>query len=1132
MKTIFKWLAWCYCSLICMNTHAQSWQWMKGGYNGESHGLYVATDVNENVYNAGINFGNTHFGPYLTPPGAGIGNLELVKYDSLGNVGWLIYLNSPLGSFPAGLTTDLFGNTYLIGVYRDSVCTLGSHTLINPDWPGSGSVHMGSACFFIAKINTSGSILWTKNVGNVDDEWGNLGSDITTDQCGNIFIACSFINNPAIGSYSFSNEGHTNFLVAKLDSSGSIEWAKDFPSRKWDWPTGIKVSALGNVFISGMFNSDTLQFGTTILTDTSTPLATGGAKNPSIFIAKLDGSGNPVWAKTNKGSAYCFMYGGNLAIDNAENAFITGAYYAAHSTSSAFSVFGSYTSPLISPVDGGGFVAKYDGLGNVVWVKNMSGAYGRSVAIDACQNVWLYGMFANDDGYATGITDTIDGYEIPVPMYRGRMSNSATFLTGWSNSGTYISTSTLPTGYGGGGGYVGGYLYNIGVDRTSNIYVTGVSEVDTFILAGDSLYNSFHSSAYNMFIAKYSPALGCHYEAPPVCHLDTIAGGRRICTGATTTLSDDVTGGRWSSSNQLIAVIDSITGTVSGIAAGIDTVTYTLGGTYVTTTITVSSLPPASVGGDSVVCLGSLITLSDALGGGVWASSNTTVATIGSLSGIANGIAIGTSIISYSFGAGCTVTRNITVNPLPAAMRGMAVCIGIPATIIDATHGGSWSSSTPAILTITSTGGFAAAIALGVDTITYTLPTGCSTRTTVTVNPSPTSITGTDHMCVGATSTLSDGVAGGLWTCDRMSIATTDSVTGIVSGISAGVAIISYSMGVGCFSTMTIDVNPLPVIYTLSAGGSYCYGGSGVNIELGGSESGVQYQLYKDALVHGSPLAGTGALLDLGLQTSAGIYTVIATNTFTGCVSSMTGIASINILSQDTIAHIYDTSVCYTSDAFSVFLTEPNGSAYTWYDHTTGASNLIHTGGTYWAAYKDTIACTYEIDTFHVAFNPVPQPISGPGNVCVGNTIELSDASVGGIWHADSIRIISMGATNGLFTGNAAGVATITYQLSTGCFTTITVSVLPTPCVNLVNEVTEGKAVSIFPNPTNETLTIKTPQGIYTNYTITNTVGQVLLQNELTNTQTTVNVKTLTSGLYYITLRGASGSIVQKFVKM
>jgi sugar lactone lactonase YvrE len=73
---------------------------------------------------------------------------------------------------------------------------------------------------------------------------------------------------------------------------------------------------------------------------------------------------------------------------------------------------------------------------------------------------------------------------------------------------------------------------------------------------------------------------------------------------------------------------------------------------------------------------------------------------------------------------------------------------------------------------------------------------------------------------------------------------------------------------------------------------------------------------------------------------------------------------------------------------------------------------------------------------------------------------------------------------------------------------------------------------NVYPNPATGQLTIKTAQDAYSNYTITNSVGQILLQNELSGAATNVNVKTLVPGLYYITLSGESGTTVQKFVKM
>lgn len=74
--------------------------------------------------------------------------------------------------------------------------------------------------------------------------------------------------------------------------------------------------------------------------------------------------------------------------------------------------------------------------------------------------------------------------------------------------------------------------------------------------------------------------------------------------------------------------------------------------------------------------------------------------------------------------------------------------------------------------------------------------------------------------------------------------------------------------------------------------------------------------------------------------------------------------------------------------------------------------------------------------------------------------------------------------------------------------------------------------ISIFPNPANTQLTILMTQNAYTSFSITNSIGQEMIQQPLTTNQTQVNVATLPPGLYYITFRGDNGTSVQKFVKM
>ena len=96
-------------------------------------------------------------------------------------------------------------------------------------------------------------------------------------------------------------------------------------------------------------------------------------------------------------------------------------------------------------------------------------------------------------------------------------------------------------------------------------------------------------------------------------------------------------------------------------------------------------------------------------------------------------------------------------------------------------------------------------------------------------------------------------------------------------------------------ATVTITVNPLPSLFTVTGGGSYDAGGSGVHVGLSGSETGVNYQLFNGVTSVGSPLAGTGSALDFGLQTAAGTYTVVATNPTTAATRTMTGSALVTI---------------------------------------------------------------------------------------------------------------------------------------------------------------------------------------------------------------------------------------------
>ena len=140
---------------------------------------------------------------------------------------------------------------------------------------------------------------------------------------------------------------------------------------------------------------------------------------------------------------------------------------------------------------------------------------------------------------------------------------------------------------------------------------------------------------------------------------------------------------------------------------------------------TVNAVPVLSaIAGSGISCIGQTNTLTDSATGGVWTSSNSSIATINNTTGVVTGVAGGTVTISYTVGTSCstTVTRAITVNATPA-VAGIAgtdsVCAGSSITLTNITTGGTWASSDTTVASITSSG---TATGIMAGTTTISLP--------------------------------------------------------------------------------------------------------------------------------------------------------------------------------------------------------------------------------------------------------------------------------------------------------------------------------------------------------------------------------------------------------------------------
>ncbi len=151
----------------------------------------------------------------------------------------------------------------------------------------------------------------------------------------------------------------------------------------------------------------------------------------------------------------------------------------------------------------------------------------------------------------------------------------------------------------------------------------------------------------------------------------TITGSLVLCQELGTALTSTQPGGSWLSAAPSVASV-SAGGVVTGIGAGTATISYTVatscGTATATAVVTVNTAPePGSITGADTVCAGNTLGLSNPVTGGIWSSSNGTIASINA-AGIVSGLAAGSTQITYAVTNDCGTTYSVkTVYVLPAS---------------------------------------------------------------------------------------------------------------------------------------------------------------------------------------------------------------------------------------------------------------------------------------------------------------------------------------------------------------------------------------------------------------------------------------------------------------------------------
>ncbi|RYY41039.1 MAG: T9SS type B sorting domain-containing protein [Chitinophagaceae bacterium] len=622
--------------------------------------------------------------------------------------------------------------------------------------------------------------------------------------------------------------------------------------------------------------------------------------------------------------------------------------------------------------------------------------------------------------------------------------------------------------------------YAIGSGSTATVWVPDMdSDSDRFLSDGN--YNQ--ASSWLLGVATGIPATtaetpGAGNTAANAAWINGMRGpatgvtvdpisstnGSTLCVGGTTTLSSTTAGGTWSSANNAVVSVNATTGVATGVTAGGPvTITYTVtsGGCTGTATYAITVVAAANAGtlsGGPSVCTGATTTFTtNGTAGGTWSSSNPAVATINPATGVATGVTAGNVTITYTVGSGACATSataplQVAAAPvLPAISGNPNICLGGTRTYTNGFAGGSWSSSTPANVSIDPATGVATGMAVGSSVLTYTASNGgCTSTVTYNVQtvalPSAGTLNVPATLCVGSTATFTSTVAGGAWSASPSGLLTVNATTGAATADNAGNATVTYTVTDvnGCAGTATapVAISAAPVLQPTTGPSSVCVGAT-IQLTNPFQPNGAgTWSATPAGLVTLTPTLPAGGPHIVNVTALApGVATITLTAGSGGCTSSVPFVLTINAV--PVVAPVLGATNLCSGATVTVTNATPGG---TWSSSNPAAATVNPTTGVVTGVATGTADIIYTVTgvggctgtnraTINVQTTPNPGANNGPATLCIGATATFTNALAGGTWSSSNTAIASINASTGVVTGVAAGgPVTITYTVTTnGC---------------------------------------------------------------------------------------------------
>jgi hypothetical protein len=381
------------------------------------------------------------------------------------NFTWAKNMGGAGNETSTSMKIDTAGNLYITGWFAGTV-----------DFdPGPGVSNLSSTGgddVFIVKLSAAGNFLWARRVGGSSYE---MSFSIAIDRLGNSYITGDFQGSvdfdPGAGSFILTPPGgYSGAFLLKLDTAGNFVWAQHIVGVGYD----IAIDSANSVYWTGHF------YGTTDFNaDTAAVFNLTSSGISDIFISKITGAGNFVWAKRfgSTGSEYSL----SINLDKNNNVYTTGFF----SGTCDFDP-GSGVINLAASGASDVFISKLDSFGNFVWAKRIGGTAGdrgNTVEVDANGNLYVTGRFS-------GPADLDPGPGTAT------FNSGPIFLVKLDPSGNYAWAKSFGGAYFDGGDYMS-------LDDYNNVYLTGYFQGTVAFDSSNASSTKTSNGGYDCYVVRF-----------------------------------------------------------------------------------------------------------------------------------------------------------------------------------------------------------------------------------------------------------------------------------------------------------------------------------------------------------------------------------------------------------------------------------------------------------------------------------------------------------------------------------------------------------------------------------------------------------------------------------------------------